>query len=114
MIDISIEHEEGTAIIAVKGEVDASSSIYLDDAFKKVIPEEPKAIMVNLEHLEYISSAGLGVFMSYIEELNNKNIPFIIFSLNEKVKNVFSILGLDQLINICSTKAEAKRHIDGI
>ena len=38
--------------------------------------------------------------MSYIEDVNAKNIKMALFGLNDKVKNVFDILGLDQLLTI--------------
>jgi anti-sigma B factor antagonist len=59
--------------------------------------------------LEYISSAGLGVFMSYIEEFKEKNITMVLFDMNEKVANTFEILGLKELLLIAADKAEAKK-----
>ncbi|MEL7006626.1 MAG: STAS domain-containing protein [Bacteroidota bacterium] len=47
--------------------MDASSSIHLDNALQAAM-ESSKSIVVDLSKLEYISSAGLGVFISYIEE----------------------------------------------
>ncbi len=38
--------------------------------------------------------------MSYLEDFQEKGVKFIIFGLNNKVKNVFHILGLDQLLVI--------------
>ena len=68
MIHIKRLQEEGADIIALIGEIDASSSIELDLAIAKSVGEGFTKIMVDCGALEYISSAGLGVFMSYIEE----------------------------------------------
>ena len=38
--------------------------------------------------------------MSYIEEHKEKGVTMVISGLNEKVQNVFQILGLDQLLTI--------------
>ena len=35
-----------------------------------------------------------------------------LFGLNEKVENVFKILGLDQLIHLVGTEEEAKTYIN--
>lgn len=59
--------------------------------------------------MEYISSAGLGVFMSYVEEFNDKNIRMVLFGMSEKVANTFEILGLNQLLKITGNKTEAKK-----
>ena len=46
--------------------------------------------------------------MSYIEEFKKRDITLVIYGLNEKVSNVFEILGLDQLLSIRASKDEAK------
>jgi anti-sigma B factor antagonist len=112
MVHIKRLQEEGADIIAIIGEIDASSSIELDLAIAKSVGEGFKKILVDCSALEYISSAGLGVFMSYIEELRDKNIRLVLFGMKERVLNTFSILGLADLLNIRDTKQEAKKLVD--
>ena len=105
--------EEDHYIIKVNGDVDASSSIHLDEAMTEAINAGHSKILVDCNELNYISSAGLGVFMSYIEELKDKNIQMVLFGLSEKVENVFKVLGLDQLLNIQQSKDQAKQVFHG-
>ncbi len=112
MVHIKRLQEDGADIIAIVGEIDASSSIELDLAIAKSVGEGFKKIIVDCQALEYISSAGLGVFMSYIEELKDKGISFVLFGMKERVLNTFSILGLADLLNIRETKQEAKKLAD--
>lgn len=107
MVHIDTTQEELITVLAINGDVDASSSIQLDESLNAAITDNKGKILVDGTHLNYISSAGLGVFMSYIEDLKTKNINMVIFGLNEKVHNVFEILGLDQLLQIVTTKNEA-------
>ena len=108
MVDIKRIQEDSYDLLSVVGEVDASSSIELDNAINDAIESGNKKFLVDCSHLEYISSAGLGVFMSYIEEFKKRDITLVIYGLNEKVSNVFEILGLDQLLSIRASKDEAK------
>lgn len=112
MVHIKRIQEEGVDTLAVIGEIDASSSIELDLSIAKSVGEGYKKILMDCSSLEYISSAGLGVFMSYIEEFNDKGICMVIFGLNEKVANNFSILGLADLLHIRETKEEAKQLVN--
>lgn len=107
MVEILSEIENDIYIIQVIGEVDASSSIHLDQSINDAT-KKSKKILVNCNELEYISSAGLGVFMSYINDLKEQNIKMILYGLSEKVRHVFQILGLDQLLNIVNSDEEAK------
>lgn len=115
MINIKTHIEEEQHILVVEGDVDASSSIYLDEALTELADDNSvKNIVVDCSQLNYISSAGLGVFMSYIDDFKSKNIRMVIFGLSKKVFNVFQILGLDQLMTIVSDKHEAKAKKDEV
>jgi anti-sigma B factor antagonist len=107
MLRLEKTKENAFDILSLYGEVDASNSVLLDEVIKDLIESGSKSIMVDGSHLEYISSAGLGVFMSYLEDFQDREINFKIFNLSPKVFEVFKILGLDQLIPIFQTKSEA-------
>ena len=111
MIHIRRIQEDGADVIALIGEIDASSSIELDLAIAKSVGEGFKKILVDCGALEYISSAGLGVFMSYIEEFKDRDIRMVLFGMSERVWHTFSILGLDELLQIGKDKVEAKQMI---
>ncbi|NNE54673.1 MAG: STAS domain-containing protein [Flavobacteriales bacterium] len=111
MVDIQTNKEDEKFLIEVKGEVDASSSIQLDDAFKSALSAEKK-IMVDLSGLEYISSAGLGVFVSHLEEIRSQNVRLVLFGLSESVQQIFNLLGLPELLEIVESKEEASKYLD--
>jgi anti-sigma B factor antagonist len=107
MISIETQKENGHDLLILTGEVDASNSVMLDEAIQKLINEGSKSILVDGQGLEYISSAGLGVFMSYLEDFQDRDIDLKIYSLTPRVYEVFKILGLDQLIPILPDKTSA-------
>jgi anti-sigma B factor antagonist len=111
-MEISTLHESSFCIIAINGELDASSSILLDKAIESVVCENETNILIDCKNLNYISSAGLGVFMSYLQDFQDKDISLVLFGLNDKVRNVFEILGLDQLLTIVLSKEEAKSLVN--
>jgi anti-sigma B factor antagonist len=112
MIHIKRLQEDGAEILALIGEIDASSSIELDLAIAKSVGEGFNKILVDCSSLEYISSAGLGVFMSYIEEFKDKHIKMVLFGMSEKVANTFEILGLNELLQISKDKTQAKKLLN--
>ena len=61
MVHIKRLLEDGADILAIVGEIDASSSIELDLTIAKSVGEGHTKILVDCSALEYISSAGLGV-----------------------------------------------------
>lgn len=107
MLNIEKRLENDTWNLILTGEIDASNSVELDAAISEVVQEGAKRILIDCAALDYISSAGLGVFMSYLDEFEENNVKMVIFALNDKVFQVFHILGLDQLIDIRHSKEEA-------
>ncbi len=99
--------EDKYVLIEVEGDLDASSAIDLDQEIETSLNKERPRVLVDCGKLEYISSAGLGVFISYLKEFETRNIVLVLFGLSDKVKNVFQILGLDNLVNIASDKDSA-------
>jgi len=112
MINIDTTVDNGVATLKLRGEVDASSSINLDNAIKDAKTEGHKKILIDAQELHYISSAGLGVFMSYIKDFEKEQVKLVLFGLNEKVMNVFKMLGLDQLLLIESNVDDALRSVN--
>ncbi|MDN3687211.1 STAS domain-containing protein [Cyclobacterium jeungdonense] len=111
MLSINMTGARDHLVIALNGEVDASNSVELDEVIQEALSGSTQKILVDGRNLEYISSAGLGVFMSYLEDFREKEVAFVIFGLNDKVMNVFHILGLDQLIRIKNTQEEAEESL---
>jgi anti-sigma B factor antagonist len=74
---------------------------------QEVVQQGTRFLLIDGRELSYISSAGLGVFMSYLDDFSEQGIRFAIYGLNEQVAEVFHILGLDQLIHIVPDKSTA-------
>lgn len=106
---LTSDKEDDFLVLAMEGDLDASSSIIMDEAMSKALKAGEKKIIVDCARLNYISSAGLGVFMSYLQDFENNEISMVLCNVSEKVLNVFRILGLDSLLQISSTKEEAKK-----
>ncbi|HET9505807.1 MAG TPA: STAS domain-containing protein [Hymenobacter sp.] len=97
-----------TLTLVLDGELDASSAVVLDAELNKPEITNYRKILIDCQRLSYISSAGLGVFISHLQRLQDSDVKLVFFNMQEKVFNVFEILGLDSLMNIVPTQAEAQ------
>ncbi|MCC3157613.1 STAS domain-containing protein [Hymenobacter sp. 15J16-1T3B] len=96
-----------TLTLALDGELDASSSVSLDTELTKPDVLDYRKVMIDCQRLNYISSAGLGVFISHLQRFQDAGVKLVFFNMQEKVHNVFEILGLDSLMTIVPTEQEA-------
>lgn len=97
--------------LELSGEIDAGSSIKLDRAIKKALAEDQKFLLIDCAELRYISSAGLGVFISYIDELGEKGGGFAFASMRDNVFEVFKLLGLHNLVYIAESENLATDYL---
>ncbi len=105
--EIKKRSKSGIVVLDIFGELDAHTAPGLEKEFQKLIEDKSVNIVVNGSGLEYISSAGLGVFMAYIEDIRSQNGDIKIAGLRPKVFNVFDLLGFPTLYDIIETEDDA-------
>ena len=103
----SIEHKGDVSVIKLEGYLDAHTAPALENNFTELINDNRFKIVVDFRDLAYISSAGLGVFMAYIEKIRNNSGDIKLAGMNEKVFNIFDLLGFPLLYEIFDTEQEA-------
>ncbi|MDE2995372.1 MAG: STAS domain-containing protein [Bacteroidota bacterium] len=99
-------------ILDLQGELDAHTAAELEAAIQKCQKDNRIHILVNGANLMYISSAGLGVFMAYIEEVREVGGDIKIAALQPKVYNVFDLLGFPMLFDILEDELSAVQKFD--
>jgi anti-anti-sigma factor len=57
-------------------------------------------IILDFGHTTIIDSSGIGSLITNIKSAKAKNIPLTVWSVNPQVKLAFSLVGLDQILNI--------------
>ena len=58
------------------------------------------SLILDLEKLVYISSAGLRVLVLVQKKLQPEGIPFVIINVNDTIKEIFSMSGFDKILTI--------------
>lgn len=109
MKNFKIDHRtnRGFEVLDLYGELDAHTASQLEDSLKRLINNQKSNIIVNFSELDYIASAGLGVFMAYIEDVRSIGGDIKLTNMNEKVYNVFDLLGFPTLYDILEDENQA-------
>ncbi len=104
---VAFRNAGSITVLAVCGELDAHTAPELESAIKKCRDEGKTHLIVHGGELEYISSAGLGVFMAFIEEIRSLGGDIKICALQPKIFDVFDLLGFPLIYHIVETEEEA-------
>lgn len=94
-------------IMEIRGYLDAHTAPDLENAFQKLLEDNHFNIVVNCKGLSYISSAGLGVFMAFIEDVRKNKGDIKLSNMSPKVYNVFDLLGFPLLYDITKDETDA-------
>ncbi len=98
-LHIDTEIREGpprTAIIVMDGTVEAKDARLLRTIFREIDEKEVKNVVLDLENVVYMSSAPLGLLVSYATEKKQKEGTYCVFlaGVSQAVGGTMSVLGL--------------------
>jgi anti-sigma B factor antagonist len=100
--------EDNLIVICLEGYLDFHTAPEFEDTIQAEIDAGRKQIIVDCQKLEYVSSAGLGVFMGFVEELRELGGDIKVCGLTSKVKDVFEMLGFGEIFDIFDGIAAAR------
>lgn len=109
-MDITEDRRGDVLILHIIGKLDASTSKDLEHKILALIAARQEKLIVDLSQLEYISSAGLRVFLLAAKRMSEINGKFILCSLQDAVRQVFDIAGFSSFLTVAASSAEAIKN----
>lgn len=106
-MQISVKTTNGVKVLAFEGRLDTQTSPDAQQQLTRLIEEGGTKILVNLEKLDYISSAGLRILLIVAKQLKTADGALRVCGLNDVVKEVFDISGFDMILPISASESEA-------
>lgn len=83
-------------VIALAGRLDASNS----DRLRETLDGVESSCTLDLQDLDYIASAGLGVLLGAQKRLSRSGYALRLINLTHHVGEIFRIAGFDQVFEI--------------
>jgi len=100
-IDVYVEEavsNRGVSILRVSGYVDTTTSPELERRMQALLREKRYHIVVDLSRVEYISSAGWGIFISEIREIREQGGDLKLAGMIADVREVFDLLEFENIL----------------
>jgi len=101
--------DDTISTLYLQGYLDAHTAPRLEEALQQLVDQGRYKIIVNFSDLAYISSAGLGVFMGFIEMIRSHQGDIKLTNMSDKIFRVFDLLGFPTLYDIFKDESEARR-----
>lgn len=103
------EYRDGVSILALSGKLDATSTNVFDEASRVLLDSGTQKIVIDLEELEYVSSAGLRGVLNLVKSCRAASVMLAFCSMRPFVADVFSISGFSAMFPIYAAREEAIR-----
>ena len=97
-IKIDIEIAQTVAVVHVQGFVDTTTSPELEKTLQGLLKEKRYQIIMDLGGVDYISSAGWGIFISEIKEIREKGGDLKLARMSSDVNEVFELLEFGNIL----------------
>lgn len=105
-MDITIEKNPRLTIVSAYGKMDAANCNRLEEALDAIVAEGGTSIILNLEGLLYISSAGLRVLLKTAKKLHGSG-SFALCALNDNIEELIEMSGFSHFMDIFPNIGEA-------
>ncbi len=114
-IQVSVERagmNNNIAVIKVGGYIDTTTSAELEHALDSLLKAGMNRIIIDLGNVDYISSAGWGIFISEIKGIRERGGDLKLVRMIPDVYEVFELLEFHYILKAFDTLEEAVRDFD--
>ena len=104
---IDPQEQAGVPVVAVRGELDLDGGGSLREALLAAIGDGGRRVVVDLEGLDFIDSAGLGVLVGGLKRARTTDGDLVLVCTSRSVLKVFEITGLTRVFELHGAREAA-------
>ncbi|MGH7836139.1 MAG: STAS domain-containing protein [Candidatus Binatia bacterium] len=110
-MEITEDRNAGVVILALSGKLDATTAKTFEDRILAVIDSGERRLAVDLSQLDYVSSAGLRVFLLAGKRLRSTDGKIALCALKDPIRQVFDLAGFSSILSIYASREEAIKSL---
>ena len=110
-MDINTKRTNDILQISVKGRLDTFGALKLDDVLNDILKKRDIHVLIDMENVHYLSSAGIRVFLQLNKKLKKRGGDLHLCNVSQYPSEVLEITGLDNVFLVHSGKEKAIFHI---
>src|SRR5437016_742168 len=96
-METTVTKQDGFAVIGLAGKLDATNAPELQSRLLSLIDGGDTKMVLDFTQLDYVSSAGLRVFLMTAQRMEEVDGKLGIAGIQELIKDVFDMAGFDDM-----------------
>jgi anti-anti-sigma factor len=110
MMDVQGKKDAGVLTIAVSGKIDGVTAPELESRLVDWLDQGETRVILDLQEVYYISSAGLRVVLLGAKRLQNKG-RLVLAGLKPEVQEIFEMAGFDTILDFYDQPGSAREAL---
>lgn len=107
ILAIDTDDRQNISVMNVKGRVDSETASELDNALSQLLSDQRNKIVLNLNEVEFLSSAGLRAMVKALKGAQSRGGDVRLASVSEPIAGILLTVGMNQMFRTFSTTEEA-------
>ena len=105
---------DNVGVLYPAGHLDAHSVERFESELVKMLDESIVKIVVNCDELNYISSAGMGIIMGYLDEIREKGGDIKLSNVMDRVYEIFDLVGFTEIYDFVEDEQKAINKFNNV
>ena len=101
-ISLDVTEKSGSIIISLSGRLDSQGSNILKKELEDQIEKAQGNVIINMENVSFMSSAGIGVTVKALTTLKSKGFDLRLAKVSDEIKKIYDMLGFSSAIRFYS------------
>ena len=106
-LSIETDNTQSVSLMKVSGRVDSDTAPELDNALSKLLSDNRIKIILNLQGVEFLSSAGLRAMVKALKDAQRSGGDVRLASVSQPIEVILRTVGMLQMFKMYSTSEEA-------
>ncbi len=106
-----IGHQDGVTIVTIEGRFDAMTAPEIKSELYKLIDSGAVKMVINLEKMDFIDSAGLGVLVGCLRRTAAEGGDLRLAAVPPFCRSIFELTRLTRVFDVTESEAQAVRTV---
>ena len=99
-LEVTLQERDGTAVLALHGDVNASAEAALQSAYADATSGDPGAVVLDFSEVEYINSTGIALIVGLLAQARARDVEVRATGLSDHYREIFEITRLADFMTI--------------
>jgi anti-sigma B factor antagonist len=110
-LEAEVRHKRGVVVLDLRGEINGFAQEALDVAYSEAESNDPEAILLNFEDVDYINSTGIALIVGLLARARASHKRLLACNLSEHYVEIFEITRLSDFMGVFPDEESAISEI---